>query len=248
MKNIREKRACLFIIAALLQLVNLNVYGQNKAVDKDISIQTLLDIAKCGKWQTIKEREGVEISYRWLSYGDTLKTREIALNFRVEATAHKVLENLRTKSALTKWNHGVKELNVYTKTDSLWITHTVYDIPYPLSEQDLVTRNHIVTNDEVIIIDVTAAPDLVIQNDNINRQRYYFGRWSLASQADGATKVRFSAISFSKSNIPRFIRDPIVQNKLLSSFITLKEISVGNNRVASLYSSECERGSFSKRR
>lgn len=196
----------------------------------NIKIGELIAQAECSKWQMIKKEDGVEISSRWLNFGDTLKTREVALHFTVDVIAEDLLHNIRSKSALIQWNCGVRELNIVQSSSSTWITDLVYDIPYPFSQQDLVTKNTIHKTDRDIVIDVNAEPDIVKIRDNVNRQRYYFGQWRITTLPSGETEVSFSAISFSKSNIPRFIRDPIVYGKLLSSFIKLKELSLNSDK------------------
>jgi glutamine amidotransferase PdxT len=60
---------------------------------------------------------------------------------------------------------------------------------------------------------------------NVTRQQLYFGKWELIAHNNTTTEVKFSALSVSKSGIPRFIRDPIIQRKLLNSFSSLKELS-----------------------
>jgi hypothetical protein len=62
------------------------------------------------------------------------------------------------------------------------------------------------------------VPDAVAPLKNVNRQKHYFGQWELVAINSTQTKVKFNAISFSQTNIPRFIRDPIIQNKLMRSF------------------------------
>lgn len=228
------KMSMLFLILATY--ISNRINAQTIQSRKQTNFEYLLAKAKCSSWQVVKDGEGVDISTRWLNFGDTLETREIATRFKVDATVMEVLNNLRSQTALKQWNSSVREVQVISSTDSTWVTHIVYDIPYPLSQQDLVTMNTIVDQCDNVVIDVNAKPDLVKMRNNTYRQRSYFGQWQITALGNGITEVRFSAISFSKSNIPRFIRDPIVQSKLLSSFIKLKEISASQSRIATLSS------------
>jgi len=210
------------------------INAQHKLLNANSDINNLIEKAKCSKWESAKKGEGVDISYRWLSFGDTLKTREIASSFVADGNVADVLMNLRSQEAMKQWNNGVRDLNLLRDEDSTWITHIVYDIPYPLSQQDLVIKNTIVKKDDFTIIQVNALPEFIEPINDVNRQRFYVGQWKLQPMQEGKTEVSFSAVSFSKSKIPRFIRDPIIQYKLLNSFIKLKELSANNQDIAAL--------------
>jgi hypothetical protein len=119
----------------------------------------------------------------------------------------------------------VRSINVFQQDGSSWITHTVYDIPYPLSQQDLVVKNVMIRDKQRIIILLSAIPDYIEPLKNVNRQQLYFGKWDLKILDNSCTEVKFSVLSFSKSRVPRFMRDPIIQNKLFNSFVSLKELS-----------------------
>jgi len=229
------KRNTSVLIFGLIGLMQA-YYGeaQNRLLDQNSSLTALTKLAKCGKWESVKQDNGVDISYRWLAFGDTLKTREVATCFIADARVEDVLINLRTKQALETWNNGVRELNLLKNTDSSWITHTIYNIPYPFSQQDLVLKNTIERSADLTLVHVKALPEYIALVDDVNRQRYYRGQWTLKPLVGGKTEVHFSVISFSKSSIPRFIRDPIIQHALLSSFIKLKALSTKSARMAVL--------------
>lgn len=233
MKHLKKLKIGVLFFILILYSVN-NTQAQNFSSQKKINIDYLVSQAECGKWKVVKKGEGVAISTRWLNFGDSLKTREVVMYFKVDATTSDVLYSLQNTSILKQWNNSVRKLKVFNRTDSTWVTHMVYDIPYPFAQQDLVTKNTIIEHEKNIIIDVNAEPELVQLIKDVNRQRYYFGQWQIKALQDEKTEVRFSVISFSKSNIPRFIRDPIVQSKLLSSFIKLKELSANHGKLAAL--------------
>lgn len=216
---------------AALILIGILGSGRLIAQHQQISWSTMDDIRQVTKlatstpWETIREEKGVKLSSRWLTFGDSLKTREIAAYFIVDADSRGILDCLMNPIKMVEWNDGVRSLNVYKQDGSTWITHTVYDIPYPLSQQDLVVKNVMIRDKQKIIILLSAIPDYIEPLNNVNRQQLYFGKWELFSIENSCTEVKFSVLSFSKSRVPRFMRDPIIQNKLFNSFIRLKELS-----------------------
>ena len=72
-------------------------------------------------------------------------------------------------------------------------------------------------------MDCLALPGYIAPLENVNRQQLYYGMWELSPAGNGHTEVTFSAVSFSKSAIPRFIRDPLIFGRLFNSFLKLKE-------------------------
>lgn len=189
-------------------------------------INKVIALASCGEWETIRQDQGVTLRSRWLTFGDTLKTREISSRFVVNTHMHGVLANLMEPGRFQAWNDGVRSVRMLQRSDSSWITHIVYDIPQPFSQQDMVIMHEMKTEERRILVHMYAVPDAVPPLKNGNRQRLYFGQWEIRAINSTRTEVRFSAISFSQTNIPRFVRDPIIQNKLMRSFIRLKEQSL----------------------
>lgn len=214
-----------WVIIWMLGSKQLNAQHQQTSWGTMEDIRQVTKLANISSWETLKEDKGVKLSSRWLTFGDTLKTREIAAHFVVDAGFNNVLSCLMKPEKMLRWNEGVKSLEIHQQHGYTWVTHTVYDIPYPFSQQDLVVKNTMVQETRKIIILLSASPDFIEPIKNVNRQQLYFGKWELKILDNATTEVKFSAISFSKSNVPRFIRDPIIQNKLFNSFVRLKELS-----------------------
>lgn len=225
------KRKLNTTFTAALVLIGILCSGKLIAQHQQISWSTMDDIRQVTKlatstpWETIREEKGVKLSSRWLTFGDTIKTREIAAHLIVDTDFREVLDCLMNPEKMLVWNDGVRSLNVFKQDGSNWITHTVYDIPYPLSQQDLVVKNLMIRDKQKIVILLSAIPDYIEPLKNVNRQQLYFGKWELLSHENSSTEVKFSVLSFSKSRVPRFMRDPIIQHKLFNSFVRLKELS-----------------------
>ncbi len=227
----------LLVLLAGLTINKTTVMAQ-EALPKDLkNINQLIALASCGPWETIRQEQGVSLSSRWLAFDDALKTRELSFRFVVNSDIQCVLVNLTEPERFRDWNDGVRSVSMMKRGASSWITHIVYDIPQPFSQQDLVIMHEMTTASRRTIIQMYAVPGAVPPLKNVNRQQHYFGQWELVAINSTQTEVKFNAISFSKTNIPRFIRDPIIQNKLMRSFIRLKEQSSGKQVTQLLNSS-----------
>ncbi len=224
-KNISRRMAGLAMVLCLNGLAVESVVAQMNAQGVVQAPEQLSDKAWCGKWKIERQGEGVTLSSRWLEFGDALKTRELLLSFVVSSDMDYVCRNLKCPAQLRAWNDGVRELNLLESGDSVWITHIVYAVPPPFLQQDLVIKNIMRKENHRVTITMHALPDYIPPLKNVNRQKHYFGRMELKARENRNIAVRFSVISLSKSKIPRFIRDPIIQHKLYTSFVKLKEIS-----------------------
>ena len=71
-------------------------------------------------------------------------------------------------------------------------------------------------------MDAYSVPNHIEKVKDTKRQQFYVAQWRFAENETGETDVKFSLVSMSTSAIPRFIRDPIVLNRLVNSFIELK--------------------------
>lgn len=212
---------------------NTYTLAQQRTWSNMDDIRQVTQLASAGNWELIKRERGVTMRSRWLTFGDSVTTREISLQFVTTADLQNVLANLMQQEKMLGWNNEVRSLQLLKQDGATWITHIVYDIPYPFSQQDLVVKNILINESDKAIILMSAIPSYIPPLRNVTRQQLYFGQWELSPLANGITQVRFSAISFSKSSIPRFIRDPIIQNRLFQSFVRLKELSSAEVRTVS---------------
>jgi hypothetical protein len=212
--------------------IKTNCFAQQKSWNTMEDIRQVTMLASAGKWETIKQDKGVTLSSRWLTFGDSLKTREISSRFVADADIQSVLAHLLHPGKVLAWNDGARSMKVLNREEHTWITHTVYDIPYPFSQQDLVVKNTMLAENGKTIILISALPDFIAPLKNVTRQQLYFGKWELVPLDSRTTRVSFSAISFSKSGIPRFVRDPVIQNKLFNSFVRLKELATATDKPA----------------
>jgi hypothetical protein len=225
------------VLLLALTVCSKKASSQQKSWSMMQDIRQVTELARSSGWETLKQDKGVTLSNRWLLFGDSVKTREIAIQFVADANIEQVLANLTKPERMVAWNNRVRSIDVLRNQGSTWITHTVYDIPYPFSQQDLVVQNVMTKDHQKTIILLSALPDYIAPLKNVTRQQLYFGKWELNPLDNGATEVKFSAVSFSKSGVPRFIRDPVVQNMLFNSFLSLKQLS-SSEEVANVNSTQ----------
>lgn len=173
------------------------------------------------EWKSARKNENVELQYRWVCIGDTLKTRELRALFSVNATAEAIINNLNTESNFQNWSVGVRRCKNIEQTAIGWIMYSLYDIPIPFKQQDLIAKYTVEQHLNRTVVTIESLPNYFPPEKDITRINNYSGYWILESVNDNRTHVMFHSTSYTKPMFPRFIQDPILQRMLIKSFETL---------------------------
>ena len=211
------------ILLATLFVTLLNVQTQNKSLDSIKTLKEFVAFSKKGKWKEARNKKGVTLNYRDLLFYD-IETRLLSAKFKLKYNnIDSLISHIKEPKYIKLWNSSVKDVDILKNEDTNWISHTTYAIPFPFKQQDLVARSTISKEGNSLIISSKSLPNYIQLKKGINREGYNLSEWRLTKSINGIIDVEFSTISLTNSSIPRFLKDPIIQRKLLSSFIKLKE-------------------------
>lgn len=178
-----------------------------------------------GVWTQAKERDGMDISYRDLVLSEDIETRQIRVHCTVENTSlEAIMDAIRDQEKVVDWNESIKESVMLSDQVQNWITHTMFDIPFPFSKRDLVAQYEQYSEGGIHYVHSVAIPTYIPEIDNVERDIYSYSQWVLTPIGENSYDVSFSVITLASSSIPRFLKDPIVQGTLLDSFENFKNI------------------------
>nr|WP_320022785.1 hypothetical protein [uncultured Draconibacterium sp.] len=127
-------------------------------------------------WKTAKETEQLKLQYRWI---DSIDTREVRILFSVKVNHNQIINCIRDPQLAKQWAVGVKDYRIYDMSPDRWIAYSLYKIPKPFADQDLITRYEIVNESSEVKITITALPDYLERISGVNRQQNYSGKWIL---------------------------------------------------------------------
>lgn len=207
----------------IIIIISLNIFGANAQHFGDLNLDEIEQLATTEKWSKEKGNDEISIKYLWLNFGDTLKSRIIHLSFQTHLQRQLVLPLLRHAEQVKNWDENVRVLKNYAHEKNSWISHTIYDIPFPLTQQDVLVKNCIIEKANATELLITPIPHFRPELQDCKRQTDYYARWKLQSTANG-TQVTYEALSLSDTNIPRFLKDPIIREKLSKSMLQLKQL------------------------
>lgn len=112
-----------FLLTFLLIVVHVNQYGHEIV----------------SNWKLAKQSEDIEISYRNVKVGETLKTRKMRMTFTVSSDTENLIEMFKDSEKLSAWTAGAEKCKVLNdETDSTWMTYTLYNIPWPFATKTMI--------------------------------------------------------------------------------------------------------------
>ena len=176
----------------------------------------------------LKEENGIQLSSRWIPAPGDRETRELKAEFEVDAEPSGILDLLRNEQQALLWMQGVKEMKVYPSgNQSEWYVYLLYNIPWPFNKQDCIIRYCLVkdSGEEKIRLKLEGTPEYMAVRDGIERIPHISGNWIISKTSDGKCKVEYSVFSFQKPRFPRWATDPLIQNNLIQTMVSIRELA-----------------------
>lgn len=182
------------------------------------------------EWQLSKEKDEIKIYTRWRPVEEDREAREMRGEMVVEVPIHNIVHLIKDDSKATQWINRVKTFkNVKIINDLTWYSYSEMSIPWPMDNQDMVTKNELKVNKNgTILIVLTGAPEIVPVKDGVRRIEHFEGGWKLEPMEDNRVKITYSMFNNSKPVIPRFITDPLVLNSFWSTLDDMRKILIEN--------------------
>lgn len=180
-----------------------------------------------GNWEEVRNTNGVKTYVRWLQYSNGKKTRERKGETQVNCSLQKTVEILTDASATVKWMSGVTENYLLSRSNPTeWYTYTLYNIPWPFNNRDLVSMFEIQNNPggKSVLININSRADYVPPKPGIERLENYRATWTITETAPQKVQIVFCAISDTPPLFPRYIQDPVIEKMFHNNLVRLKEL------------------------
>ncbi|MDT0551994.1 hypothetical protein [Urechidicola vernalis] len=212
------------VLLATIFVAFIELQAQNVTLEGINTLQEFVSKTKKGSWEEVKNKKGISINYRDLVVSETIETRELSVRFNIKySSIDSLIAHIKMPKHVRNWNDAVREISLLINNKRSWISHTVYDIPFPFKQQDLVTYSTLNKDGDVIILSSKSIPNYIQPKKGVHREGYNLSEWRLTTSNNEVVEVEFCAISLTNSSIPRFLKDPIIQRNLINSFINLKQ-------------------------
>jgi len=180
----------------------------------------------------LKEENGIQLSSRWIPAPGNRETREIKAAFEVEAAPSVIIELLRSEQQALIWMRGVKEVRMHsTGNPAEWYAYLLYNIPWPFNKQDCIIHYQLTSDsgEGQIVLKLEGTPDYVAVRDGIERISHLNGSWKISQTEIDKCRVEYTVYSIQKARFPRWATDPIIQNNLILTMVSFKELAAKNH-------------------
>ena len=178
-----------------------------------------------GQWETTKNSEGVQTYVRWIENTEGIKTRERKGEMFINCTVEDAISIITNARSTEHWMKNVKESFDIKRINSFeWYTYTLFNIPWPFENRDLVSSNIIKTNIEKdsANINIISREDYIPSKSGIKRLTDYTANWGIVRISEEKVRVTFTAITNTPPMFPRWIQDPVLEHIFHNNLVNLK--------------------------
>jgi|APTNR8051073442_1049403.scaffolds.fasta_scaffold00005_60 hypothetical protein len=179
------------------------------------------------EYEVVRQDEKITLYERWTNFpGSTVNSRQIKGVFQTTASLDKMFTAITSEAKIKEWQSHIIEHKYIPKNDTSWHTYSLYDIPWPLTDQDYLlsyTIKERTENRMVLSFQYSLNEKLAPVKEDVDRMPT-IGQWELEKLANGNTQVIYTATSKPVS-YPRFITDRIVRNNMMSTMHALIEVA-----------------------
>jgi hypothetical protein len=206
-----------FFMLIMVFLPHLNNSDHSKTFD--------LESEKHGKWRLAREDYGIKIFTRWVNVHDNLKVRQLKGEMIVDRPVAHVAELIVDEDVVPQWlNRVLEHKNLKESGPDEFITYTLFNLPWPFENQDLVAKNIVSKSGEGTIIKIDGMPEFIPEKQGVSRIEEFEGLWRLTRLNNGKTKVEYTIITKTKPIAPRWITDPIINNNFWTTMSNLQKM------------------------
>ena len=171
-----------------------------------------------GDFKLIRTKGSVSLYERWYEAEPGVKVRELKAEFTVYASSASAINLLKDASRASKWMRSLDVFDLVESQGINWVSYVRYNIPWPLDDQDVVLRYRQSNVDGGLLVTFSSdAHDSCPPKKGVTRMQGVSGSWFFQPTSGNQTKVTYKITTRNKSNFPRWVTDPLVQDNLMDT-------------------------------
>ena len=185
-------------------------------------------------WLIERDEDQVRVYDRWMNNGQGKTSRQLRVEMKVMASLASVVATLKDDRDATKWiNRAMVCYNFSIRDEYNWCNYLELNIPWPLNDQDLVTRVHL-TQDPVsgmVRLEIKNDNNLIPLKDGIDRMPFFEGSWEIRPMGNGTVLVSYYLYTGQKQWLPRWIIDPVINYGVWKTLIDMRNVIQEKNKT-----------------
>jgi hypothetical protein len=175
-------------------------------------------------WKFIKEKDGIKV-YSRSEDSTTVKSFKGVADFNT--TMEKMKRVIGRVESFEWWDENITEIKVLAYEEEKLIRYyLVYDVPWPLSDRDLVAEA-IITNDPVTgvrKVRASAISGVVPENPDLVRITYYWQQWVMEPQPNGPIHVTLEGSIDPGGSIPTWLVNMVITDTPLNVITKARQV------------------------
>ncbi len=174
-------------------------------------------------WELAKSDEGVKVYTR---KDPETGGRQVKAVTTVSASPQEAARLVKNSNAAPNWIHRMEAFETLEeKSDSVWYTWGKLNIPWPISDKDVVSKNTLkqLPDDNGLSIELESKPEYIPEKDGLNRIKNSEGQWRFISQPDGQTQIIYQVFASSESILPQFLVERVVIGSVHKTLGNMKD-------------------------
>lgn len=179
-----------------------------------------------GAWEMVKNDQGVQTYFRWVTKDDGTVYRERKGEVLVACTFQEALHMISDSKSIKMWMANIEEhYNLeYVSADN-WMNYTLFDIPWPFSNRDLVSLYQLNTDPvkEIATLIISCKDTYIPLKKGITRLTDYQAKWSVVKRGDQSIHISMTMSSSTPPIFPRYIQDPVIEKVFHGNLVRLKK-------------------------
>lgn len=165
---------------------------------------------------------GIEVYYKKNS--NDICEIKVKTNFNISSKTF--LDKIQNIELYPNWIYRCKEAHQLTKTNSNYLLYSVTDIPWPISDRDIITRcgPPKKINDSCFIISSHSVPDAIPEKKNCVRQEYTDIKWIITSVSNKQIFVDYTIKLKINQKLPDSIMRLLTTHGPYETFLNLHKL------------------------
>jgi hypothetical protein len=191
-------------------------------------------ILKPGEWSASLSKDGINTYVRWVTNtsGDQLRQRRVEMV--VNSSLSAIVATIKDDTEVKSWMNRVEKYYSFNiKNNYQWSNYTQFAIPWPLKNQEMVTDNLLMQDEDsrIVHIEIQGDPAMIPASGKVERIDNFMGSWDLIPLDNGEVKIEYTLFSGKRAWLPVWIIDPIIESGLCSTFDEMRKVIHDKNEA-----------------
>ncbi len=178
-------------------------------------------------WQLAKNSDGVKVYVRRIEAEPGRVERQLKAEMTMNASLSAAVATLRDDKELTHWiNRAVESFNFNIKDNHFWNNYIQFQIPWPLNNQDVITKNYLSQDSltRIVTLTIYADNDKLPVRDHVDRIPSFEGSWTIKPVGNGKISLAYTIYAGQKPWLPWWVISAFVEYGVWKTLIDMRTV------------------------